>query len=286
MKAVELRVFTTVALAIGALTTAVSWLLYHLQPQNPWGFWQSSLIVAGALISLVLGYYALEQQQVLRRRQLLTQFQSCVLAESTETLPVPQDPFAAPLVAEVRQHIHELRTRTTDLQVQKKTLEIQLRLADAEQRQTQTMINGISDAVLVTNDFDELIMANPAAAALFGLELPAALRKPATELIPVAKLVHDIYEMRQNHSRINRRTVEYQIDYEGLPRTFNITLAGVTDNTDHFCGVVTVLHDATREREISKMKTDFVSHVSHELRTPLSSIKAYAELLVDGEAAD
>ena len=34
------------------------------------------------------------------------------------------------------------------------------------------------------------------------------------------------------------------------------------------------------------MKTDFVSHVSHELRTPLSSIKAYAELLVDGEAAD
>ncbi len=34
------------------------------------------------------------------------------------------------------------------------------------------------------------------------------------------------------------------------------------------------------------MKTEFVSHVSHELRTPLSSIKAYAELLVDGEASD
>jgi two-component system phosphate regulon sensor histidine kinase PhoR len=34
------------------------------------------------------------------------------------------------------------------------------------------------------------------------------------------------------------------------------------------------------------MKTDVVSHVSHELRTPLSSIKAYAELLVDGEATD
>jgi two-component system phosphate regulon sensor histidine kinase PhoR len=47
-----------------------------------------------------------------------------------------------------------------------------------------------------------------------------------------------------------------------------------------------MLHDWTREDEISKMKTDFVSHVSHELRTPLSSIKAYAELLVDGEAAD
>jgi two-component system phosphate regulon sensor histidine kinase PhoR len=32
------------------------------------------------------------------------------------------------------------------------------------------------------------------------------------------------------------------------------------------------------------MKSDFVSGVSHELRTPLSSIKAYVEMLVDGEA--
>jgi two-component system phosphate regulon sensor histidine kinase PhoR len=50
--------------------------------------------------------------------------------------------------------------------------------------------------------------------------------------------------------------------------------------------VVTVLRDITREREISEMKSDFVSSVSHELRTPLSSIKAYMEMLVDGEAAD
>ena len=34
------------------------------------------------------------------------------------------------------------------------------------------------------------------------------------------------------------------------------------------------------------MKSDFVSNVSHELRTPLSSIKAYMEMLVDGEADD
>ena len=58
------------------------------------------------------------------------------------------------------------------------------------------------------------------------------------------------------------------------------------DSTDQLSGVVTMLHDRTRDNEISKMKTDFVSHVSHELRTPLSSIKAYAELLVDGEATD
>ena len=34
------------------------------------------------------------------------------------------------------------------------------------------------------------------------------------------------------------------------------------------------------------MKNDFVSMVSHELRTPLASIKAYTEMLIDGEATD
>jgi signal transduction histidine kinase len=41
-----------------------------------------------------------------------------------------------------------------------------------------------------------------------------------------------------------------------------------------------------RDRELNEMKTAFVSKVSHELRTPLASIKAYVEMLIDGEATD
>jgi len=47
-----------------------------------------------------------------------------------------------------------------------------------------------------------------------------------------------------------------------------------------------VLHDITREKEISQMKNDFVSRVSHELKTPLASITAYSEMLCDGEGDD
>src|SRR5262249_52812504 len=70
------------------------------------------------------------------------------------------------------------------------------------------------------------------------------------------------------------------------PRTYKVTLSCVSDRTDEPAGVVAVLQDMTKEKEVAEMKNDFVSNVSHELRTPLASIKAYVEMLIDGEADD
>jgi PAS domain S-box-containing protein len=43
---------------------------------------------------------------------------------------------------------------------------------------------------------------------------------------------------------------------------------------------VLVIHDVTRQREVDRLKDDFISTVSHELRTPLTPIKAFASLLL------
>lgn len=49
--------------------------------------------------------------------------------------------------------------------------------------------------------------------------------------------------------------------------------------------VVIVIRDATEQRKIDKMRSEFVSVVSHQLRTPLTSINWYVELLTDPDAS-
>ena len=170
-----------------------------------------------------------------------------------------------------------------------KDLQIQIQVAQRQKRNTEAIIYSIRDAVIVIDEFDKLLMANEAAGRLFDFDYRDSQHNPISELISSketktgeSEFVDFLRQSRRGKGRHTKREINFP--RKGKPKTFDCIVSCVHDEKEQVCGVVAVLHDITREKEISQMKNDFVNHVSHELKTPLASISAYSEMLVDGEA--
>ncbi len=220
-----------------------------------------------------------------------------------------------PVARQLTGSMEQLWQQEQSLRTQVTELEVKHRVSEAGRRQTEAVLNALRDAVLVTDAFDEIVMANQAAAAVLGFDLKTGIRRPIDDVVHDQKLRQLIRDARNTADFTNARHVEHSLatakpDHAATvastsrsdrsaergfaltkpvaepERVFELTLGCVQNHRHEVGGVVTILHDLTREREVSQMKSDFVSKASHELRTPLSSIRAYVEMLVDGEAGD
>jgi len=214
-------------------------------------------------------------------------------ASDTQPLFGQGNKWMRPVTRAITGAVDQFRQREQALKNQLGELEIRHRVSEAERRQTEAVLHALRDSVVVTDAFNEIVMANQAAATNLGFDLKTAIHRSIDEVICDQRLRQLMRDARETGNFKECRHVEQTIGGErgsnGQPtetRVFDVTLACVENHKHEVAGVVTILHDLTREREISQMKSDFVSKASHELRTPLSSIRAYVEMLVDGEAND
>lgn len=205
------------------------------------------------------------------------------------------DPGNSDIINHLCETVNERFGKETERQAQLdgqiEDLKIQIQIAEKRGRNNEAIIYSIRDAVIVVDEFDNLLTANKSAASLFNFDPKNAQHRPVCELIsdhrPDAgenQLVNLLRQSREGKIRNTRREISFSRD--GELQTFDCVVSCVYEDKRQVSSVVAVLHDITREKEIAQMKNDFVSSVCHELKTPLASITAYSEMLCDGEADD
>jgi two-component system phosphate regulon sensor histidine kinase PhoR len=183
----------------------------------------------------------------------------------------------------LNQYLILLRDKINQLKQERKELNLLVSAVDAEKQNTEAIIRNISDAVVVINTFGELTLANSLAEEIFGFKLSEHRHRPIEELFndPVLQELLDTTAWKSREPA--RLECKLNIPGREKPGIFIVTVSPVYINHNELWALTMTLHDVTQERELAQLKNDFVNEVSHELRTPLSSIKAYIELLLDGD---
>jgi len=276
-------------LIVTVLTTAVrvlSFWVFELESASP----ATRLLTFAAVVALVSAAVLIPMGAMIDRAFVSLRRSIETAASSDCSIATPRMRWLRPVTRALIGVVDHFRQREKTLRAQLNDLEIRHRVSEAERRQTEAVLHALRDAVIVTDAFNEIVMVNQAAADILGFDRETALHGSIDTSIGDQRLRQLIRDACTSADFSNARHVEIAIKETGengskpnTDRLFDVTLACVENHRHEVGGVVTILHDLTREREISQMKSDFVSKASHELRTPLSSIRAYVEMLVDGE---
>jgi two-component system phosphate regulon sensor histidine kinase PhoR len=173
------------------------------------------------------------------------------------------------------------------------SLEIRYRRSVADHTRLQAIVDAVDEPILAVDTYDELTLANPSAQELFDLDSDNTEDRAIAHLVHCEKLVGLLTDTRRRRSPTQRSGEIELTDADGASRWYSVTARTIADDAeaaergeDSKQGAVAVLRDVSGQKAIQKRNAEFVSSVSHEMKTPLSGIKAYVELLMDGDAED
>ncbi|MFG0257549.1 MAG: ATP-binding protein [Phycisphaerales bacterium JB043] len=212
-------------------------------------------------------------------------------AEGDVPDPPPALGIDAGLVRDASKTVDILRAASERVASELREMQIRSKITEAERDHAVSILQSLQDAVIVTDIYNDIKMVNRSACELLQLEPESVINESVSDVVS-DDVLRDVFERTlETDAPFTSKSLDVTVD-SGSPENpsehcYDVTLTALPDVQGTLAGVggtVTILRDVTREREISQMKSEFVSKASHELRTPLSSINAYLEMLLDGEA--
>lgn len=151
-----------------------------------------------------------------------------------------------------------------------------LRNLAGERDRLETILEGMTEALLALDKEDRVTHVNQAAMRLLGLgESPVG--QALIEVVRVPALAELMDRVHRERGVPAESELSLSSTRQVLARAVSVKSTG---------GVILVMLDISEMRRLEKVRRDFVVNVSHELRTPVSVIQANAETLLDGALAD
>jgi PAS domain S-box-containing protein len=165
----------------------------------------------------------------------------------------------------------------------------------ADDIRMKAIISSMGEGLLIINRQHIVTLINPRALELLGYKEKEVIGKDIRSVITIIKNKKEIAkedwptEKTFKTNQVVTTSLEDDLSIttdkqkSHLAVTFSISpLNNDSENDLNKIGLVVVVRDANKDRELDRTKSGFISIASHQLRTPLTSIRWYSEMLLSG----
>ncbi len=176
----------------------------------------------------------------------------------------------------------ELKSLADSMNTMAGQLKERIAVIERQRNELETILSSMVEAVMVLDSGMRVRTVNRAARRLFRLPATVPESRSVLEVVRNTELQALAEEVLRSGEAIERSIVLF--DEAVLHLQVHGTL--IASEPGGSSGVLLVMNDITRLKQLENIRKDFVANVSHELRTPITSIKGFVETLREGALGD
>lgn len=153
----------------------------------------------------------------------------------------------------------------------------------SERERTEEVIGGMAEGVVVVDESGKVLMMNPVAESIYGVKLGESLGKPLWEGVREEQMV----SLAKDLSTATSKPVTKEIQIMGnqdIKKTLRASTAAIQDTSGRVVGMVSVLSDVTKQKELTRLQNEFMANVTHDLRSPIHAMKLAVTAILEGAA--
>ncbi len=195
-------------------------------------------------------------------------------------------PFTPDQLRIVVKRAQERRMFQREAEFLRSERERSLRDVATEKSRVNTIINCMGDGILVCDQENCIVLANPAAGRL--LQLPESLLRDrsASNVVLPPELAKTIEASLRAEGGATTSITQELVIGEGQELFLRAHTAPVMNDREEIMGSVTVLQDISHLKELDKMKSEFIAMVAHELRAPIATVEQQLAVILGGIAGE
>src|SRR5690606_18717823 len=178
----------------------------------------------------------------------------------------------------------EFQTLSTSINILARNLQKITKDHEMQRERLLTLIENMGSGLILIDDKGYVTLTNRTYIELFDKSTKEEVQgKSFLDVIDSAEIIDVINDVFMTVQKVKRQvTVPIGI----YMKSFDVFGVPIISGKNEWKGIVVVFHDITELKKLEKVRKDFVANVSHELKTPVTSIKGFAETLLDGALND
>lgn len=235
--------------------------------------WSTAGVAASALIIALVFSLLISERIVRPLRRLMEASRTIAAGDYAVQVPVETGDELGRLAEEFNRMAAQLASYH----------EMDIEQIISEKQKSEAILASIEDGLVVLDTDLKVTGINPAARNMLGSPFNESTSLDCSDLLREPRICDLIKKTIETGTQpgIGEEERIITLDGGGHPRHYLFSITTIRSKERTLSGVVLLLRDVTRLKEVEHLKSEFVMAASHELRTPLASMGMGIDLLLE-----